>query len=188
MKAIVFALIATIALNLQAKTGVVDLLVLVRNHPDYESNKEILLSTEKNCNKRIEVIKTEAEDLQKEGKMLADEYRNPMLSAAAKAKIEADLTQLQQKLYAVQQRFQAETMNARRELQDLEAVMLKKQTEKIRKKIMKFAEREGYEFIVDKSAVCYFKPSADVTDLMLKELGVDPAKAKKPGDEKDESK
>ncbi len=188
MKAIILALVAAVALNVEAKTGVVDLLVLVRNHPDYESNKDILLSTEKNCNKRIDVIKSEAEELQKEGKKLADEYRNPMLSASAKAKIEADLNQLQQKLYAVQQRFQTETMNARRELQDLEAIMLKKQTESIRKKIKKFAEREGYEFILDKSATCYFKPAVDVTDLMLKELGVDPAKAKKSGDEKDESK
>ena len=188
MKYILIAFVAALALQLEAKTGVVDLLVLVRNHPDYESNKEILLSTEKNCNKRIEVIKNEADELQKEGKKLADEYRNPMLSSSAKAKLEADLTAIQQKLYSVQQRFQAETMNARRELQDLEAVMLKKQTDNIRKKIKKFAEREGYEFILDKSALCYFKPDADVTDLMLKELGVDPAKAKKSGDDKNESK
>ena len=170
------------------KIGVADMLVLVRNHPSYETNKELLASTEKNCNKRVDAVKKEVEQLQDEGKRLSNEYKNPMLSASAKAKVEGELTSLQQRFLAAQQRMRTEAMNAQRELQDLEAVMLKKQTDDIRERVTKFAKAEGYDFILDQNAALYFVPAADVTDSLLKEMGVDPKKAKRTQKEDDEGK
>ena len=176
--AAVFAALALCA-GAEVKIGVADMLVLVRNHPSYESNKEILSSTEKNCNKRVDAVKREVEQLQDEGKKLSDEYKNPMLSAAAKAKIEGDITSLQQRFLAAQQRMRTEALNAQREIQDLESVLLKKQTDDIRTRVAKFAKAEGYDFILDLNAALYSVEAADVTDMLLKEMGVDPAKAKR---------
>lgn len=183
-----FAVVAALSCTADTRIAVVDMLMLVRNHPDYNSNKEIVLSTQKNCNKRVEAVKSEAEELQKEGKKLSEEYRNPMLSSSAKAKIESELASIQQRLYALQQRYASEAANAQRELQDLESVMLKKQTDSIRAKIEVIADREGYSIVADKNSLCYYRKSLDITDAVLKELGVDPAKAVKPGESADESK
>lgn len=182
------ALVCAASAFADVKIGVADMLVLVRNHPSYESNKELLSSTEKNCNKRVDAVKKEVEQLQDEGKRLSDEYKNPMLSASAKAKVEADLTSLQQRFVAAQQRMRTEAMNAQRELQDLEAVMLKKQTDDIRGRVAKFAKAEGYDFILDQNAALYFDQATDVTDKLLKEMGVDPAKAKRGQKGDDEGK
>ena len=182
------AVLAASSACADVKIGVADMLVLVRNHPSYESNKELLSSTEKNCNKRVDAVKREVEQLQDEGKRLSDEYKNPMLSASAKAKVEGDLTSLQQRFLAAQQRMRTEAMNAQRELQDLEAVMLKKQTDDIRERVAKFAKAEGYDFILDQNAALYFVPAVDVTDSLLKEMGVDPKTAKRSQKGEDESK
>lgn len=182
------ALVCAASAFADVKIGVADMLVLVRNHPSYESNKELLSSTEKNCNKRVDAVKKEVEQLQDEGKRLSDEYKNPMLSASAKAKVEADLTSLQQRFVAAQQRMRTEAMNAQRELQDLEAVMLKKQTDDIRGRVAKFAKAEGYDFILDQNAALYFDQATDVTDKLLKDMGVDPAKAKRGQKGDDEGK
>lgn len=191
MKKSTFAVVAALAAAsacADVKIGVADMLVLVRNHPSYESNKELLASTEKNCNKRVDAVKKEVEQLQDEGKRLSDEYKNPMLSSAAKAKVEGELTSLQQRFIAAQQRMRTEAMNAQRELQDLEAVMLKKQTDDIRERVAKFAKAEGYDFILDQNAALYFLPATDVTDKLLKEMGVDPKKAKRAQKDDDEGK
>jgi hypothetical protein len=58
MKKLTFVLIAVLGSTLfaEAKYAVVDMLVLVRNHASYDTNKELLVSTEKNCNKRVDAF------------------------------------------------------------------------------------------------------------------------------------
>ena len=69
-------------------------------------------------------------------------------------------------------------MRCRQDLQDLEGRLLKTTTEDLRKRIAKFASEKGYDIVVDKSAAPYVKEGLDVTDDMLKAMGVDPASAK----------
>lgn len=160
------------------KIGTVDLMVLVRNHPNYESNKTYLADKDKDYQKKLESIKKEGEDLQQEGRRKAEEYRNPMLNDKSKAELEKKLTDIQQKLMAIEQRYRNEALRCRQELQDDEARLLKTTTEDLRKKVTKFAEANGYDFILDRSAAPFAKAGYDVTDQVLKEMGVDP-KAKK---------
>jgi len=150
----------------------------VRNHPNYESNKELLTSTDKDYQKKLDVIKAEGDKLQEEGKKLAEQVRNPMLAAKAKADVEKQLMDLQQKLVGIEQRYRAEAMRNRQDLQDLEARLFKTTTEDLRKRIAKFAEAKGYDFVFDRTATPYYKPTYDVTDALLKEMGVDPKDAK----------
>jgi len=180
MKKLIFALAVAAATGAFAemKYGVVDMLALVRNHPNYDSNKTLLTSTDKDYQKKLDLIKNEGEKLQDEGKKLAEQLRNPMLIAKAKADAEKQLMDLQQKLMGIEQRYRSEAMRCRQDLQDLEARLLKTTTEDIRKRLAKYAEQNKFDFIFDSNAAPYAQKSYDVTDAMLKTMGVDPKDAK----------
>ena len=173
MKKLMFAVLCAAAMGASAemKFGSVDLLLLVRNHPNYDSNKELLTSTDKDYQKKLESIKQEGDSLQEEGKKLAEQLRNPMLAAKAK-------TDIEKQLMGIEQRYRAEAVRCRQDLQDLEGRLLKTTTDDLRKRLAKYAEEKGYDFIFDKTAAPYSKPVYSVTDDMLRNLGVDPKNAK----------
>ena len=178
-------LVALAALSLTAlvasadmKIGTVNLMLLIRNHPNYESNKELLASTDKDYQKKVEAIKDEGEALQAEAKKLAEQYRNPMLADKAKADLEKQVMEMQQKLIAIEQRYRAEVSRCRQDLQDLESRLLKATTEDLRKRLAKFAEKKDYDLVIDRTAAPFAKASLDVTDEVLKDMGVEPKDAK----------
>ena len=188
MKKAVFAFVVTLAMvaSAELKLGTVDMMLLVKNHPNYESNKALLESTDKDYQKKLEGVKAEGDGLQAEGKKLMEQMRNPMLTAKAKADIEKQLGEIQQKLMAIEQRYRSEAMRCRQDLQDLEGRLLRTTTDDLRKRISKFANEKGYDFVLDSNAIPFSKPDYNVTDAILKAMGVDPATAK--GNEKNESK
>ena len=180
MKKLVFAAMAAIAVSASAemKVGVVDLMVLIRNHPNYDSNKELLSSTDKDYKKKLDDIKSDGEALQEEGKKLAEQLRSPMLADKAKADVEKRLMEIQQKLVGIEQQYRNEAVRCRQDLQDLEARLLKTTTDDLRKRMAKFAEEKGYDFVFDKTATPFSKAEYDVTDEMLSAMNVDPKSAK----------
>ena len=172
------AMVAAMAATAEMKVGYVDMLLLVRNHPNYDSNKALLTSTDKDYQKKLEGVKSEGDKLQEEGKKLMEQLRNPMLTAKAKQDVEKQIADIQQKLMDIEQRYRAEAMRCRQDLQDLEGRLLKTTTDDLRKRLSAFATKNGYDFIHDSTAVPFAKPEYDVTNEMLKELGVDPKEAK----------
>ena len=173
----VSAMAAAVA-SAETKFGVVDMVLLVRNHPNYAANKELLSSTDKDFQKKLGVIKAEGEKMQAEGRQLAEQLRNPMLADKAKSDIEKQLTDIQQKLMGVEQRYRSEAVRCRQDLQDLEGRLLKTTTDDLRRRIAKFADSEGYDIVFDKSAAPFVKESYEVTDMLLKAMGVNPKDAK----------
>ena len=180
MKKLMFAMMMAVATGASAemKVGVVDLMMLVKNHPNYESNKALLTSTDKDYQKKLDVIKSEGEKLQEEGKKLAEQLRNPMLTAKAKNDVENQLMDIQKKLVGIEQRYRSEATRCRQDIQDLESRLLKTTTDDLRKRISKFAEEKDFDFILDASAAPYAKKSFDVTGDLLTAMGVDPKTAK----------
>ena len=180
MKKLIFAMAVAMAMAASAemKLGTVDMLLLVKNHPNYDSNKTLLTSTDKDYQKKLEKIKSEGDSLQDEGKKLMDQMRNPMLTAKAKADIEKQLGDIQQKLMGIEQRYRSEAIRCRQDLQDLEARLLRTTTDDLKKRIAKYAAANGYDLIFDSNAAAYATSTLDVTDEMLKNLGVDPKEAK----------
>ena len=172
------AVAMAMAASAEMKFGTVDMLLLVKNHPNYDSNKTLLTSTDKDYQKKLEKIKSEGDSLQDEGKKLMDQMRNPMLTAKAKADIEKQLGDIQQKLIGIEQRYRSEAMRSRQDLQDLEARLLRTTTDDLKKRIAKYAAANGYDLIFDSNAAVYATSTLDVTDEMLKNLGVDPKEAK----------
>lgn len=180
MKKTVFVFVATLAMAASAelKLGTVDMMLLVKNHPNYESNKALLESTDKDYQKKLEGVKSEGDSLQTEGKKLMEQMRNPMLTAKAKADIEKQIGEIQQKLMGIEQRYRSEALRCRQDLQDLEGRLLRTTTDDLRKRINKYAEANGFDLIVDQTAAAYAKKSFNVTDDLLKDMGVDPKNAK----------
>ncbi len=180
MKKLMFAaaLASAMVASAEMKVGSVNLMLLIRNHPNYDANKELLTSTDKDYQKKVEAIKSEGESLQAEGKKIAEQLRNPMLAAKAKADVEKQLMDIQQKLMGIEQRYRAEVARCRQDLQDLEGRLLKTTTDDLRKRLAKFAEKKDYDLILDKTAAPFAKAKYDVTDEMLQELGVEPKNAK----------
>lgn len=181
MKKMVLAAMAAagaMVASAESKFGTVDMMMLVRNHPNYESNKALLTSTDKDYQKKLDAIKSEGESEQTEGQKLADQLRNPMLTATAKADIEKQLMAIQKKLVGIEQRLRSEALRTRKDLQDLENRLLKTTTDDLRKRITKYAEANGFDFILDSGAAAYSKKSYDVTPDLLKAMGVDPASAR----------
>ena len=160
------------------KLGTVDMMKLVKNHPSYETNRTLLTSTEKDYKKKLDALKAEVEEVQEEGKRLAEQLRNPMLAAKAKADIEKKIVDVQNKFISGQQKLRSEAMRSQQDLSDLEARLLKAQTADIRKRVGEYAAGNGYDLIVDSQAALFQKKGFDVTDEVLKAMGVDPAKAK----------
>ena len=175
MKKLVMMAMAAAAVTASAgmKLGTVDLLLLVRNHPDYERNQSLLATTDKDYQKRLETFKGDGEKLQEEGKQLAEQLRNPMLSAKAKEDVEKQIMDLQKRMMGVEQQYRAEAMRCRQALQDLEATMRKTTLADLRKRVTAFAEKNGYDMIFDTNAAPYSKPSFEVTSAILKEMGVE---------------
>ncbi len=166
------------------KFGTVDMLKLVRNHPNYESNKSLLTTTESDYKKKLDAIKADVEKIQEEGKKLSEQLRNPMLASNAKQKLEKDMIDIQNRFLAGQQRLRSEAMRSQQDIQDLEARLLKTTTADLKKRISDFAKENGYTLILDVAAAIYAEDSYDVTDQVLKKMGIDPKKVEK----KDESK
>ena len=180
--AVALALIPAVALA-DLKIGTVEMMTLVRNHKSYESNKRFLTDSEKESSSRIESMRKEVEKIQEEGQKLAEEAQNPMIAAGRRQEIEKQLVEIQKKYIAGQQQLRNEAMRAQQDLQTTEAKFLKITGDDLRKVIGEFAAKNNYDLVVDSTAVPYFKSELDVTDEVLKSMGVDPEKAVKPGKE-----
>ena len=168
------------------KIGTVDMMTLDRNHKSYDTNKKMLQDSERDYQKELDQAKSELDALQDEGKKVADQARNPMISQSQKDKIEKELLEIQNKYVAGQQKLRAKAMESQQKLQEFEARLLKATTEDIRSVVTKFANDNGYDIIVESTVTAFAKKSLDVTDGILKAMGVDPKYAK--GREKDEGK
>ena len=160
------------------KIGTVDMMTLVRNHKNYDTNKKILQGSEKDYQKELDSMKAELDALQDEGKKIADQARNPMISQAQKDKIEKELLDIQNKYVAGQQKLRSKAMESQQKLQELETQLLKITTEEIRAVVNKFADDNDYDLIIESTVTAFAKKSFDVTDGILKEMRVDPKYAK----------
>ena len=187
------ALVPCLAFSAAAamKIGTVEMMTLVRNHKSYETNKRFLTDSEKESQARLDSMKKDLEKLQSDGQKLAEEAQNPMLAESKRKELEKQLVDIQKKFVGGQQALRSEAMRAQQELQSTESKFLKITSDDLHKVIDEFAEKQGYDLILDTTAAPFSKKSLDCTDGVLKAMGVDPAKAVKPGKDsgkKDESK
>ncbi|MGN0846040.1 MAG: OmpH family outer membrane protein [Kiritimatiellia bacterium] len=178
MKKIVVGMVLAVAAVCAAemKIGTVNMVDLVRLHPNHESNKALVKSTDKDYKARLERQQDAAKAVAEEGKKIQADLMNPMLSASAKADAQKKLEDVQRRFLGAQQELRASAQHFQNELTDLETRLLKLETEDIRAKINAFAKDKGYDIIADSTMLAFSKDSLDVTDEILKAMKVDPAK------------
>ena len=165
----------------EMKIGTVDMLMLVRNHRNYDTNKATVQQTEKDLAKKMDAMRDSLEEIQQEGAKLAEQARNPMLSQSEKARLEKQLMGIQQKFVTQQQQMRAEAMRGQQELQALEGRLLKATTDDLRTHADAFAKANGYTLILDKTVTAFAMSEMDVTDAVLKDMGI--ANPVKPGED-----
>ena len=162
----------------ETKIGTINMVDLVRLHPNHESNRALVKSTDADYKAKIESQQETLKRLAEEGKKAFEEMSNPMLSASAKAAAQKKVEGLQQKIIAGQQELRSAAQHYQNELADLEQRLIKIETDDIRAKVAKFAKDNGFDIIADSSMLAFSKESFDVTDKILEIMKVDPAKRK----------
>ena len=170
----VLAVAAVCAAEMKIATG--NMVDLVRLHPNHESNRALVKSTDKDYKAKLERQQEAAKTIADEGKKIQADLMNPMFSQSAKADAQKKLEDVQRRFLAAQQELRASAQHFQNELTDLETRLLKLETEDIRAKINAFAKANGYDIIADSTMLAFSKDSLDVTDEILKALKVDPAK------------
>lgn len=173
---LLIALAASAAAFADIKIGTVNMMQLVRLHPSHETNRNLIKSTDKDYKAKLDGRQEALKAIADEGKKAQEDLVNPMLSAVAKAEAQKKLEGVQQRFIAAQQELRSSAQHYQNELSDLESRLLRLETEDIRAKITAYAKENGYDFILDSTTVGYAKESFDVTDEILKALGVDPKK------------
>ena len=172
--------VATVAVAMaDMKLGIVNLETLIKNHPNHESNRTLVKSTADDYRKKMESRQEQAKEFMEEGKKIQADWQNPMLSASAKADLQKKMDGLQRKLYALQQDMRADDQHYQEELADLQQRLFKIEKKDVEAKIAELAKEQGYDLIVDIAACGFAKPELDVTESVLKKMGVDKPKADK---------
>ena len=157
MKKIVFSCVCMAAAVVSAgtKLGVVNLEILIKNHPSHESNRALVKSTADDYRKKMEARQEKAKALVDEGKKIQSDWQNPMLSAVAKADLQKKLEDVQRKLFTIQQELRTEDQRCQEELADLQQRLFKIEKTDVETKLAEFAKDEGYDLIVDARSLYY---------------------------------
>ncbi len=154
------------------KIGTVNLEVLIKNHPSHESNRTLVKSTADDYRRKMEGRQGNLKALVEEGRKHQSDWQNPMLSASAKAELQKKLEDVQRRMYAIQQEMRTEDQRCQEELADLQQRLFKIEKKDVEERLSEFAKAEGYDLIVDTAACGFAKPALDVTDAVLKKMGV----------------
>ena len=178
------ALAATMMLA-QEKTAVVNMVDLVRFHPSRERDRKLMQDTEKEFQSKLDKQRDRFEQLRDEYEKAVKEARNPALNDKARAEAEDKAMKHRDVLAEADRDLRQEMQKLQRELGDLDSRLLRQVTGDIRDVLGKYALEAKYSVILDGTTMAYFDPKLEVTDEILKRMGVDP-KVRKEAKEKAE--
>ena len=181
---ILAAMAAALTAAAEMKIGTVNMVDLVRLHPDHEKNRTLVKTTDGEYKAKLDAKQDDLKEIADEGKKAQGDLQNPMLSASARADAQKKLESIQQRFLAGQQELRQMATRFQGDLSELESRLIKLETEDIRAKIEEYAKAHGYDFIADSTILAFAKKSYDVTDDILKAMGVDPAKRKEEKEKK----
>ena len=172
----VAAMAAALTTAAEVKIGTVNMVDLVRLHPNHESNRTLVKTTDAEYKAKLDAKQDELKEIAEEGKKAQSDLQNPMLSTQARTAAQKKLEGIQKRFLDGQQEMRQMATRYQNDLGELESRLIKMQTDEIRAKISAYAKEHGYDFIADGTILAFAKDSYDVTDDILKAMGVDPAK------------
>ena len=174
----VAAMVAALTAAAELKIGTVNMVDLVRLHPNHESNRALVKTTDSEYKAKLDAKQDELKEIADEGKKSQSDLQNPMLSTQARAAAQKKLEGIQKRFLDGQQEMRQMATRFQNDLGELESRLIKLETDDIRAKIGAYAKEQGYDLIADHTILAFAKESFDVTDEILKAMGVDPAKRK----------
>lgn len=177
------ALLAATVAMAQEKTAVVNMVDLVRFHPSRERDRKLMQDTEKEFQSKLDKQRDRFEQLRDDYEKAVKEARNPALNDKARAEAEDKAMKHRDVLAEADRDLRQEMQKLQRELGDLDTRLLRQVTGDIREILSKYAQEAKYGIILDGTTMAYFDPKLDVTDDVLKRMGVDP-KVRKEAKEK----
>lgn len=179
------AMLAATMVMAQEKTAVVNMVDLVRFHPSRERDRKLMQDTEKEFQGKLDKQRDRFEQLRDEYEKSVKEARNPALNEKARAEAEDKAMKHRDVLAEADRDLRQEMQKLQRELGDLDSRLLRQVTSDIRDVLTKYAQEVKYSVILDGTTLAYFDPKLEVTDEILKRMGVDP-KLRKEAKEKAE--
>ncbi len=179
------AVLAATMVVAQEKTAVVNMVDLVRFHPSRERDRKLMQDTEKEFQSKLDKQRDRFEQLRNEYEQAVKEARNPALNEKARAEAEDKAMKHRDVLAEADRDLRQEMQKLQRELGDLDARLLRQVTGDIRDVLSKFAQEGKYSIVLDGTTMAYFDPKLEVTDEVLRRMGVDP-KVRKEAKEKAE--
>lgn len=170
-KILVFAAMAMACTGFaETKVATVNVVDLVKAHPNHEANRTLLKSTADDYRAKMDAKQADAKKIVEEAKKLNEEWQNPMISATKKQELQKKLEGLQQQMMAAQQALRKDDQRYQEDLSDLEARLLKIETGDVRAKIAEWAKANGYDLVIDSTMCGYADPKLDATAQIAKML------------------
>ncbi len=169
----------------ETKIATVNVVDLVKAHPNHEANRTLLKSTADDYRAKMDAKQADAKKIMEEAKKLNEEWQNPMISASKKQELQKKLEGLQQKMMAAQQALRKDDQRYQEDLSELESRLLKIETNDVRAKIAEWAKANGYSLVIDSTMCGYADAKLDATAEIVKLLT---AKKSDKAEKKDEGK
>lgn len=188
MMVMLAAVLAATVMLAQEKTAVVNMVDLVRFHPRRERDRKLMQDTEKEFQAKLDKQRDRFEELREEYEKAVKEARNPALNEKAKAEAEDKAMKHRDVLAEADRDLRQEMQKLQRELGDLDARLLRQVTGDIREVLTKYAQEAKVSIILDGTTIAYFDPKLEVTDEVLKRMGVDPKLRKEAQEKADKEK
>lgn len=188
MMVMLVAVLAATVMLAQEKTAVVNMVDLVRFHPSRERDRKLMQDTEKEFQAKLDKQRDRFEELREEYEKAVKEARNPALNEKAKAEAEDKAMKHRDVLAEADRDLRQEMQKLQRELGDLDARLLRQVTGDIREVLTKYAQEAKVSIILDGTTIAYFDPKLEVTDEVLKRMGVDPKLRKEAQEKADKEK
>jgi Skp family chaperone for outer membrane proteins len=182
------AVLAATMVMAQEKTAVVNMIDLVRFHPNRERDRKLMQDTEKEYQAKLDKQRDRFEQLRDDYEKAVKESRNPALNEKARAEAEDKAMKQRDVVADAERDLRQDMQKYQRELGDLDTRLLRQVTGDIRERVSKFAAENKYTLILDGTTLAYSDPKLDVTDAVLKQMGVDPKVRKEAVDKEAKSK
>ena len=160
----------------EEKTAIVNMVDLVRFHPSRERDRKLIQDTEKEYQEKLDKQRDRFEELRADYEKAMKQARNPALNETARVDAENKAMKQRDVLADADRDLRQEMQKLQRSLSELDARLLRQVTGDIREVITKYAQEQKFTVVMDGTTLAYFDPALDVTDEVLKRMGVDPKK------------
>lgn len=153
------------------KIAVVDIDTVLEHHPNTKGDRQTLeLTLEEYATERdglLADIKKREEELE----ALAKQLQNPMLAQTKLEELQKKGETLFAELNQAKQNAEIQVAKRRKDLQELDARLVRRSTKDVIEKIDAYAKEQGYDLILDKRNVPFVTNAYEVTNDIITRCG-----------------